>query len=214
MLFRSSHLPSYCSIATRTIPISRCFSLPNLPKRHRLGVLTLPVRTAGVQRRSQCWKKSLACANRPRPRHVSVRSLFSPLTRPQKSYSLSVALPPKLRILPPKRKNTTTQAPEPRQGSSFSKGPWETLWDCDLEAESPIEEDFHLGSFPDYHAEQGSEPDEDVATPVNGTSWTSDEELTPLFSSNFPTRSTDPNASMREGYSASSGSRCLNSHRA
>jgi hypothetical protein len=130
------------------------------------------------------------------------------------SYSLSVALPPKLRILPPKRKNTTTQAPEPRRGSSFSKGPWETLWDCDLEAESPIEEDFHLGSFPDYHAEQGSEPDEDVATPVNGTSWTSDEELTPLFSSNFPTRSTDTNASMREGYSESSGSLCLNSPRA
>ena len=130
------------------------------------------------------------------------------------SYTLSVALPPKLRILPPKRKNPTTQAPEPRRGSSFSKGPWETLWGCDLEAESPIEADFNLERFPDYHAEQGSEPEEDVATPVNGTSWTSDEELTPLFSSNFPTRSTDSNASTREGYSESCSSRCLNSHRA
>lgn len=77
VLFRSS----YCSIATRTIPIPKCFSLPKLPKHHRLGVLTLRDRYVGVQRRSQCWKKNLACANHPRPQHVSVRRRFSPLTR-------------------------------------------------------------------------------------------------------------------------------------
>ena len=68
---------SYRSIATGTIPIFQCFSHPNLPKHHRLGVLTLRDRTDGVQRQSQCWKKSLACAIRPRPRRVSVRQLYS-----------------------------------------------------------------------------------------------------------------------------------------
>ena len=42
--------------------------------------------------------------------------------------------------------------------------------------------------------------DEDVATPTNGNSWTSDEELTPLFSSNFPSTQ-DPNALRREDHS-------------
>ena len=208
MLFRSS----YCSIATRTIPILKCFSLPKLPKHHRLGVLTLRDRYVGVQRRSQCWKKNLACANHPKPQHVSVRRLFSPLTCFSKSYPLFVlGLPPKLRILPPKRKQTTTQAPEPRRSSSFSKGPWETLWGCDSESpESPIEGiDFPSGGFPDCHAEQDSELDHDAVTPTNGASWSSDEELTPLFSSNFPS---DANASRREDRPMdSSGNRFLKS---
>jgi hypothetical protein len=134
-----------------------------------------------------------------------------------KSYSLSVALPPKLRILPPKRKYSTTQAPEPRRSSSFSKGPWETLWGCDSDlesVESPLQVDFPLESFPDYHPEQGSVFDEDVATPTNGTSWTSDEELTPLFSSNFPSTQ-DPNALRCEDHSMmESFGQCLNFHRA
>ena len=127
-------------------------------------------------------------------------------------YFLSVGLPPKLRIIPPKRKQSTSQAPEPRRSSSFSKGPWETLWGCDLELlESPVEGiegiDFPSGSFPDHHAEQGSELDHGVSTPTNGAPWSSDEELTPLFSSNFPN---DPNASRREDRPMeSSGNRFL-----
>jgi len=119
-------------------------------------------------------------------------------------------LPPKLRIIPPKRKQSTTQAPEPRRSSSFSKGPWETLWGCDLESlESPVEGiDFPSGIFPDHHAEQGSEFDHDVSTPTNGApSWSSNEELTPLLSSNFPSNS---NASRREDRPIeSSGNRFL-----
>jgi hypothetical protein len=135
-----------------------------------------------------------------------VRQLLSFPTHFQNLISFSVALLPKLAILPPRRKNAITQAPEPRRSSSFSKGPWETLWGCDTDSEdselveSPVQEDFPLERFPDYHPEQGGVLDEDVATPTNGNSWTSDEELTPLFSSNFPSTQ-DPNALRREDHS-------------
>jgi len=74
------------------------------------------------------------------------------------------------------------------------------LWDCEVDdvnlPQSPVGDiGFPPGSFPDYHAggEQDSELDQDVATPTNGTTWSSDEELTPLFSSNFP-RTPHPDA--------------------
>jgi hypothetical protein len=126
------------------------------------------------------------------------------------SYPLSIGLPSKLRILPPKRKSTT-QAPEPRRSLSFSKETWETVWSCDEDdvimvesAESPLEGvDTPSGSFlfPDYHREQDRELDQDVSTPTNGTPWSSesDGELTPLFSSNFP-GTLNPNALRCDGH--------------
>lgn len=56
--------------------------------------------------------------------------------------------------------------------------------------QSPVED---VG-LPNYHAseEQDSELDQGVATPTSGTTWSSDE-LTPLFSSNFP-ETPHPNA--------------------
>src|SRR5258708_37180848 len=41
-------------------------------------------------------------------------------------------IPSKLWILPPKRRHTTTQAPEPRR-SSLLTGSWETMRNCDAE---------------------------------------------------------------------------------
>jgi hypothetical protein len=120
-----------------------------------------------------------------------------------KSYFLSVGLPPMLKIFPPKRNKSTTQAPEPHRFPSFSKELWETVWDCDADGENLVEsvesplEDVDSPSegypFPDYRGEQDSKPDQDVATPTNGAPWSSDGELTPLFSSNFP-GTLDPNA--------------------
>jgi len=99
-----------------------------------------------------------------------------------------------LRILPPKRKKTLTQIPEPRRNSSFLKGSWETVWGCDVDdvdfVESPPEGvDPPLDSVPD----QDSGLDEVVATPTNGTPWSTDGEITPMFSSNFPS-TPGPNA--------------------
>jgi hypothetical protein len=64
------------------------------------------------------------------------------------------------------------------------------MWDCDAEGsylvESPPDEDADglldgaLGS-----GVQGEELDE-VTTPTYDASWSTDEEATPLFSSNFP----------------------------
>jgi hypothetical protein len=111
---------------------------------------------------------------------------------------VSPGLLSKLQI--PKLKKRTTQGPVPRS-LSFYKGPWVILWDCEVDdvnfpqSESPVEDvGFPRGSFPDCHAsgEQDSELDQDVATPTNCTGWSSDEELTPLFSSNFP-RTPHPN---------------------
>jgi len=98
------------------------------------------------------------------------------------------------RILPPKRKKTLTQIPEPRRNSSFLKGSWETVWGCDVDdvdfVESPPEdEDLSLDSVP----EQDRGLDEVVATPTNGAPWSTDGEITPMFSSNFPS-TPDPNA--------------------
>lgn len=85
-----------------------------------------------------------------------------------------------------------------------------TLWDCEVDdvnlprSESPVEDiGFPRGSFPDYHAseEQDSELDQDhVASPTDSTAWSSDEELTPLFSSNFP-RTPHPNTLRDEDHS-------------
>jgi len=114
-----------------------------------------------------------------------------------------------LRLLILKRKKSTSQAPEPRRRPSFYEGSWVTLWDRDVDdanlPQSPLEDiGFPQGSFPDYHAsgEQDSEVGQDVATPTSGTAWNSDEsdeELTPLFSSNFP-RTPIPNALRGEGH--------------
>ena len=105
-----------------------------------------------------------------------------------------------LRILPPKRKKTLTQIPEPRRNSSFLKGSWETVWGCDVDdvdfVESPPEdEDPPLDSVPD----QDSGLDEVVATPTNGAPWSTDGEITPMFSSNFPS-TPDPNALRRDNH--------------
>ena len=103
----------------------------------------------------------------------------------------------------PKRKEPTTQGPEPRRSY---EGSWKTLWDCDEDdgslPQSPLEGvSFHPGSFLDYHdsEEQDSELDQNVATPTNGAAWSSDEEHTPLFSSNFP-RTPHLNALNAEGH--------------
>jgi hypothetical protein len=198
VLHRSSHFPN----STRTIPCqytSQSFSLPILLIHHR--VLMLHNQPAGVQRRSRCWKKNLAFASRPRPRHVSVRRFFSPLTRIPSLIPSSIGLPPKLRILPPNRKKSSTQVPVPRPSLSYLNGPCETLWACDDDGvslidsvESPLE-----GSFSGLHGEEDSELDQDVATPTNGNPWSSDEELTPLFFSNFPS-TLDPNALRHEDH--------------
>ncbi len=82
-----------------------------------------------------------------------------------------------------------------------------TLWGCDVDddvnsPQSPLEDvDFHSGSFLDHHTrrEQDRERDQNVATPTNDTAWSSDEELTPLFSSNFPT-TPGPNALQHEDH--------------
>lgn len=80
------------------------------------------------------------------------------------------------------------------------------MWGCDEEGgslpQSPFEGvSFLPGSFLDHHdsEEQDSELDQNVATPTNGAGWNSDEEHTPLFSSNFP-RTPHPNALIAEGH--------------
>jgi hypothetical protein len=102
-----------------------------------------------------------------------------------------------LRILPPKRKKTLTQGPEPRRNSSFLKGSWETVWAYDVDdcVESPPE-DLYLPF--DSDPDQDSRLDEVVATPTNGTSWSTDGEITPMFS-NFRSTS-EPNALRHEGH--------------
>ena len=102
----------------------------------------------------------------------------------------------------PKRKKPTTQGPEPHQNPFFNGEIWSTFWDCgsdEFDVNLPRSPPKDVGcppeSFPDYHAngEQDSELGQDVTTPTNGTACNSDEELTPLFSSNF-TRTPHPNA--------------------
>ena len=110
-------------------------------------------------------------------------------------YFVSSGLLSKLQI--PKRKKPTTQG---RRSLSLLKGSWETFWDCGVDdvnlPQSPLEDmGFPLEGFPDSHASggQGSELDQDVATLTDDTAWSSDEELTPLFTTNFP-RTPHPNA--------------------
>ncbi|KAH9986906.1 hypothetical protein BJV74DRAFT_796676 [Russula compacta] len=105
---------------------------------------------------------------------------------------------------PSKTQESSTQAPEPRRNSSFLKGSWETVWGCDEEdvslVESPPDED--LDAFSDSvpeHGEKDSIPDQDVATPMNNTLWGTDGEITPQFSSNFPS-TLDPDALRHEGH--------------
>src|SRR5437588_301146 len=61
---------------------------------------------------------------------------LSPLSFPDRIFLfmcfLALALPSMLTILPPKRKKTLTQIPEPRRNSSLLKGSWETVWGCDV----------------------------------------------------------------------------------
>lgn len=57
-----------CTISTRSIPCqcnSRKFYLTNLPKHHRVLLMLPRRRKLAVQRRSRCWRKNLARANRP-----------------------------------------------------------------------------------------------------------------------------------------------------
>jgi hypothetical protein len=72
------------------------------------------------------------------------------------------------------------QAPEPRRSASYLQGSWVTLWACHA------------------NGEQDCELDQDVATRTNAMAWSSDEELTPRFSSYFP-RTPYPNALKGEG---------------
>ena len=101
---------------------------------------------------------------------------------------MSPGFPSKLRILPLKRQKTPTQLPEPHRNSSFLKGSWETVWGCDLDdmdfVEPPLEGDVDSSS--DSVPDQDSGHDQVVATPRNGDPWSTDGEITPMFSSNFP----------------------------
>ena len=123
-------------------------------------------------------------------------SLLSPLLWSDFLFvCISLGSPSKLRarLLPPKRKKSTAQVPEPRQ-NSFLKGTWETVWGCDVDdvglVETPFEDiDSPLDSVPD----QGNGLDEvATATPTNGAPYSKDEDITPIFSSDFPS-SSDPN---------------------
>ena len=104
---------------------------------------------------------------------------------------MSLGLPSKLRarVLPPKCKKTTTQVPEPRHNPSFLKGTWETVWGCDVDdvglVETPLEDiDSPLDSVPD----QDNGLDEVPTTPTNGASCSKDDEITPILSSDFPSK--------------------------
>ena len=72
-------------------------------------------------------------------------------------------------------------------------GSWETMWDCDAEGsylvEMPPDEDAsgHLDDVLGGGVQpEGEELDQEVTTPICGSSWSTDGEATPLFSSNFP----------------------------
>ncbi|KAH9953981.1 hypothetical protein BC827DRAFT_1272996 [Russula dissimulans] len=106
-------------------------------------------------------------------------------------------LPARLRILPPKRKRSSTQAPEPRRNSSFLTGSWETVWGCNIDGsdgnfvEPPLEEDASASAgshgVPGYGGQDNeSDRDHDVSTPTHGAPWSTDGEITPRFSSTFP----------------------------
>lgn len=104
-------------------------------------------------------------------------------------FLVSPGLPSKLRILPPKRKRTVTQIPEPRRNPSFLKGSWETVWGCDVDdidfVEHPLERDVDSPSN-NVADDQDGWFDHAVATPTNVAPWSTDGEVTPRFFSNFP----------------------------
>lgn len=113
----------------------------------------------------------------------------------------------KILRVPPKRKKTLTQVPEPRRNSSFLNGSWETVWACNVDDTDFVE------SFPEDvgpHLDSSSVPDQEsgldevVTTPTNGTvtPWSTDAdgEITPRFSSNFPS-GPDPTAMRYEDHS-------------
>ena len=124
---------------------------------------------------------------------------------------MSLGSPSKLRarLLPSKRKKTTTQVPEPRQNSSFLKGTWETVWGCDVDdvglVETPLED---IDSPLDSVSDQGNGLDEvATTTPTNGAPYGKDEDITPILPSDFPS-SSDPNA-----WKGEEGHRDIKSHR-
>lgn len=102
---------------------------------------------------------------------------------------MSPGLPSKLTILPPKRKRTVTQIPEPRRNSSFLKGSWETVWGCDVDevdfVEPPLDGDVDSPSD-NVADDQHGGFDHAVATPTNVAPWSTDGEVTPRFFSKFP----------------------------
>ncbi|KAI0262428.1 hypothetical protein BC834DRAFT_891211 [Gloeopeniophorella convolvens] len=109
------------------------------------------------------------------------------------SFSYRPAIPSKLKIFPPKRKQSSTQAPEPRQRSSLLRGSWETLWDGDVEdirqEQSPHDEIPSHAPWDDSiddSIEPGSEPGKDILTPTGNATWgNTDEEKTPLLPGSF-----------------------------
>jgi hypothetical protein len=141
------------------------------------------------------------------PPHVAKRfgrsSKSAPFSSPAPGLIfVSPGLPSKLKILPPKRKKTITQIPEPRRNSSFLKGSWETVWVCDVDdvdfVEPPLEGDSDppSGSVSD---DQDNSFNHAVATPTRVAPWSMDGEVTPRFSSNFLT-TPDSDAWRREGH--------------
>ncbi|KAI9441766.1 hypothetical protein H4582DRAFT_1934823 [Lactarius indigo] len=126
----------------------------------------------GLQKKPTQSPKNSACERRLGPWGVSVRATHTRPSMTSPSLTMLKGIPSKLWILPPKRRHST-QAPEPRR-SSFLTGSWETMWDCDAE-----------GSYLATGV-QCEELDREVTTPICDASWNTDEETTPLFSSNFP----------------------------
>jgi len=185
----SEHFP--LQTFPNTTECCRCYrddAISQFNNNHNVGGRTWRARTAQVWCAGEGSFSSLALRFL-----LNIRDFVSP------------GLLSKLKI--PKRKMSTTQAPELRRTPSFYEGSRVTLWDCDEDdvnfPQSPLEDvSFPPRSSPDYDAvgERDSELGQDVATPMNGTAWSSDEELTPLFSSNFP-RTPHPNALRGESHS-------------
>ncbi|KAI0299600.1 hypothetical protein BC826DRAFT_39580 [Russula brevipes] len=151
---------------------------------------TMPFPTLFSHKTSQTSATTGAAPTRRRSTTISMMEEEFGMREPPQT-ATHFGLPSGLKILPPKPKRSPTQLPEPRRNSSFLKGSWEMVWGCDEDGvdlvETPPEEDVYAP--PDSvldHVGQDSELDQDVATPTNGSPWSTDGEITPLFSSNFP----------------------------
>ena len=79
------------------------------------------------------------------------------------------------------------------------------MWDCDAEGsylvEMPPDEDAsgHLDDVLGGGVQpEGEELDQEVTTPICGSSWSTDGEATPLFSSNFPRLPDQSGCGMKE----------------